>query len=83
MPEQNFIELASFVAPPPETGAPRGRVIKNPQIVASAGHSVMVCEEGDGQPTLILRKKGDEVIGFDLVCPCGRTTTVNLEFQEE
>jgi hypothetical protein len=83
MAEPNFVELASFVTPPPATGIPRGHVIKNPHVAPPSDHSVQVCAEGEDRPTLILRKKGEVVVGFDLVCPCGRTSTVNLEFREE
>jgi hypothetical protein len=83
MADSSFIDLASFAAPPSAQPHARPKVIKAPQVATSSRCSVEICEEGDDRPTLIVRKNGGVVVGFDIVCSCGRTSTVDLEYREE
>jgi hypothetical protein len=79
MSESKFIDLASYTEVKSVQRHPKGRLIKACH-VSCAGTQRIEVAGSDGQPTLITHYNGDVIETIDVVCSCGASTTISLEY---
>jgi hypothetical protein len=86
MAEQGFTDLAAFTDGG-QTGAPATpasvNIIRGARVSTTRAEEIEVCDGVGEAPTIVLRKQGGVVTGFDIVCQCGRTSTIEFSYKDE
>jgi hypothetical protein len=77
-----FIDLAEYrqVSGP---GKPRGNIIKSAQISFRGVQQIGAPSERSDDPIVMLEKDGDRIVKAEFVCKCGRSASVQFEYEQE
>jgi hypothetical protein len=78
-----FIDLASYRKIRPANGTHYGNVIKARSATLEGRKRIEVSPENADQPMVLLKKSGDVVEGVEFVCPCGRSTAIQFDYEGE
>jgi hypothetical protein len=84
MQPTEFIGLNEFQAVRSHGNIQRGNVIKADKVVKAGIQQISIADGAPGQPTVFIhRNEKEDVKSVEFVCNCGRTATVNFEYEEE
>jgi hypothetical protein len=62
---------------------PRSNIIKASRVVRAKAEQVVVASDVDVEPTVLLHKDGDKIVAVEFLCKCGRSTKVQLSYEQE
>jgi hypothetical protein len=82
-PPTPFTELAEF----PKVGVCkvqlRGYIIKANSVVLGKDKKVGIADSSPEQPSLIIHKSGDVIESAEFVCKCGRSATLQFDYDDQ
>jgi hypothetical protein len=81
--ENDFTDLSSFESVKMQSSSPDGNVIKKHRVTPDGIHRIEVHEDEGSGASVIVHREGEQVNSIEVVCKCGCTTTVNLEYNGE
>ena len=81
--EPAFTELAEFNKVGVQQRPTRGNIIKARSVVQRGIEKVGIADSEPDQPTVIIHKTGGVVHSAEIVCKCGRSATLQFDYEGE
>ena len=76
----SFTDLVAYKAVGVSKPGPRGAILKSDSTERGAQMSIEVEARGSGEPQVIVHRVRDTVNRIEIVCSCGRSTEIQLEY---
>jgi hypothetical protein len=76
-----FVDFLSYDGIQPKKMSAKGNVIKRALIVSQGVQRIDVVEGEQREPSVLIHRHEHEVSGIDVVCVCGRTTSIQFEYE--
>ena len=81
--QSTFVDFLSYEQLRPEAEQSHSSIIK-PTSIKSAERVTMEFLDGvSSEPSILIHRQGDRVERIEFVCPCGKSSHVKLEYDEE
>jgi hypothetical protein len=78
--KSDFVDLATYSLARPAPKSVRGTLIKACDIECTGTHTVDVEAHSAHQPAIITHREGDVIKAIEVMCACGASTTISLEY---
>ena len=80
---EKFTDLSSFESIRVQRNRQTGNVIKGSHVVSIGTHAIELHEGADDHPSVVVHRHGDRVDRIEFDCPCGRGSSIRLEYDDD
>ena len=80
---RSFTDLSSFESVRVQTNTSNGNIINGNQVRSLGTHAIEFHEAADDHPSVVVHRNGDRIDRIEFACPCGRATSITLEYDGE
>jgi len=78
-----FLDLASFHRITPTVMMNKSAVIKSAHVRNDGTQNIEILDGSSAEPSVHIQRTGDKIESIEFICPCGKSSHVSLEYDEE
>jgi hypothetical protein len=82
-PTNGFLDLASFVRVTPRASINKSSVIKSSFVKDDGNQKIEILDGDSTEPTIHIQRTGEKIEHIEFICPCGKSSHVTLEYDQE
>ena len=81
--DPRFVELRSFEHVSSVAATTKSNVVKSASVKDGGTVTIEVIDGSGSEPTIHIHRVGDNISKIEFVCACGKSTHLDLEYEEE
>ena len=78
-----FMDLSSFDHISTSVNSTRSSVIKSSLVKNTGTARIEIIDGGKAEPTIHIHRQDDKITKIEFACSCGKSTHLDLEYEEE
>jgi hypothetical protein len=78
-----FVDLSSFSHVDTSVTSAKSSVIKSPLVRNNGVAKIEVLDGNKTEPTIHVHRQNDKITKIEFICSCGKSTDVDLEYEDE
>ncbi len=78
-----FVNFSEYKSAADRVLRPRGNVIKGESIHIHGERRIRVEESESDAPKVVVHKEGDRVDSVEFICPCGKSTSLRFDYDQD